>query len=202
MRNFDSGATRDTDENKLDFDGFLSPLVLHRYAEYLNKHRTQADGNLRDSDNWQKGIPLAVYMKSGFRHFFGWWANHRKSGTVIKEDIEESLCGLLFNAMGYLHEYLKGKAGDYNTAEIDGPVPKFKADDEVRIRPRVNMSIYLKMQCQKVQYKGIYIEPSGNDGHIVYIGEESVWFFSNEIFPVEDKTLNPNPSRAINLTGE
>ena len=70
MRKFDSGATRDIVEDKFDFEGFLSPLVLNRYAEYMNKHRKQSDGNLRDSDNWQKGIPMKVYMKSGFRHFF------------------------------------------------------------------------------------------------------------------------------------
>ena len=57
MRNFDTGATRDVDTNKLDFEGFLSPVVLERYAEYMHKNRVQADGNLRDSDNWQKGIP-------------------------------------------------------------------------------------------------------------------------------------------------
>lgn len=123
MRQFESGATRDTDTSKFDFEGFLSPAVLNRYAEYMNKHRKQADGNLRDSDNWQKGIPLAVYMKSGYRHFFDWWANHRHVEAVVKEDIEESLCALLFNTMGYLHEHLKNKADGYNALKIDGPLP-------------------------------------------------------------------------------
>lgn len=121
MRKFESGATRDTVEGKFDLEGFLSPAVLNRYAEYMNKHRKQADGKLRDSDNWQKGIPLDVYMKSAYRHFFDLWANHRHVESAIKEDIEESLCALLFNTMGYLHEYLKDKAGEYNAAEIDGP---------------------------------------------------------------------------------
>ena len=109
MRKFDTGATRDTDENKLDFEGFLSPLVMNRYAEYMSKHRKQADGKLRDSDNWQKGIPKAAYMKSGFRHFFDWWVNHREIASLTKDTIEESLCALMFNVMGYLHEYLKGQ---------------------------------------------------------------------------------------------
>ena len=111
MRTFGTGATRDTVEGKFDFEGFFSPAVLNRFAKYMNKHRVQADGKLRDSDNWQKGIPLAAYMKSAYRHFFDWWANHRKVDTVVKEDIEESLCALLFNTMGYLHEYLKAKPG-------------------------------------------------------------------------------------------
>ena len=107
MREFETGATRDTDNDKLDYDGFLSPLVLKRYAQYLDKHRIQADGNLRESDNWQKGIPFTVYMKSGWRHFMDWWSLHRENVPVDSEKLEDALCAVLFNAMGYLHEYLK-----------------------------------------------------------------------------------------------
>ena len=153
MREFESGATRDTVEGKFDFEGFLSPAVLNRYAEYMNKHRTQADGNVRDSDNWQKGIPLDVYMKSGFRHFFSWWANHRHVDDVVKEDIEESLCGLLFNAMGYLHEHLKNKAGDYNAVEIDGPI-EFQPGDIVSISPRDGMNNGYLSYIKNVNYSG------------------------------------------------
>ena len=105
-RQFATGATRDTDENKLDFDGFLSPAVLQRFAEYMHKHRKQSNGKLRAADNWQKGIPLDAYMKSGWRHFFAWWAAHR---NLPAEEIEESLCALLFNVQGYLHETLKAR---------------------------------------------------------------------------------------------
>ena len=107
MRQFETGATRNLEEGKLDFEGFLSPLVLERYAQYMDSHRVQADGKLRDSDNWQKGMPLNVYMKSGFRHFFTWWKAHR--GLPTLEPLEEAICALLFNSMGYLHEYLKKK---------------------------------------------------------------------------------------------
>jgi len=107
MRQFDSGATRNLDESKLDFEGFLSPLVLERFAQYMHAHRQQADGVLRDSDNWQKGIPQVAYMKSGFRHFFDWWKEHR--GISTEEGLEEALCALLFNVQGYLHEHLKAK---------------------------------------------------------------------------------------------
>lgn len=104
MRTFDSGATRDGDEDKLDFEGFLSPLVLERFAEYMNRHRVQADGSLRDSDNWQKGIPMDAYMKSMWRHFMDVWMGHRYNLPK-----EEALCALLFNAQGYLHELLKAR---------------------------------------------------------------------------------------------
>ena len=107
IRTFETGATRDTDINKLDFEGFLSYPVLLRYGEYMHKHRIQPNGKLRESDNWQKGIPKDAYMKSAFRHFMDWWAEHR--GFESRDGIEEALCGVIFNAMGYLHEILKEK---------------------------------------------------------------------------------------------
>ena len=106
MRNFDTGATRDVDTNKLDFEGFLSPAVLERYAEYMHKNRVQADGNLRDSDNWQKGIPKEAYMKSMWRHFLDVWKAHR--GLPTKDSLEDALAALMFNVMGYLYETIKG----------------------------------------------------------------------------------------------
>lgn len=107
-RTFDTGATRDTDQGKYDYEGFLSPLVLERYAEFMHVHRTLPDGSTRDSDNWQKGIPLAVYMQCLWRHFFDVWSWHR--GHKIRDHIEVALCALMFNTMGYLHELLKKKA--------------------------------------------------------------------------------------------
>lgn len=114
MRVFDTGATRNVDLDKLDYEGFLSPLAIQRYAEYLHKHRFQADGKVRDSDNWQKGIPFSVYIKSMWRHFFDTWKLHRLSLTspltpTGREQLEEDLCAVMFNAQGYLHELLKEK---------------------------------------------------------------------------------------------
>jgi hypothetical protein len=102
VRVFASGATRDTDENKLDFEGFFSPLVMEEFAKYMHGKRRMADGSMRDSDNWQKGIPLDAYMKSMWRHFFAVWKSHR-AGTVSRED----LMGLQFNVQGYIHETIK-----------------------------------------------------------------------------------------------
>lgn len=105
IRSFDTGATRDSDEGKIDFEGFYSPTVVNRFGEYMTKHRKQSDGSLRSSDNWQKGMPKDQYMKSGFRHFHDWWSQHR--GLEGKDELEESICALIFNAQGYLHELLK-----------------------------------------------------------------------------------------------
>ena len=103
MRKFNTGATRDTDEGKYDYEGFLSPIVLETYAAYMHKHRKQADGKLRDSDNWQKGIPQTAYAKSGWRHWMDFWKGHR--GLTSREAMIEALCAILFNVMGYLHVF-------------------------------------------------------------------------------------------------
>ena len=107
-RTFASGATRDTEDGKEDLEGFLSPLVLERYAEYMHEHRHMADGTTRDSDNWQRGIPLDAYMKSAWRHFMDWWLIHRKVARA-PWNIEDALCALLFNVSGYLHEIIKAR---------------------------------------------------------------------------------------------
>lgn len=109
VRVFDTGANRDKDDGKLDYEGFLSPLVLEAYASYMNFNRRLNDGSIRASDNWQKGIPLDVYAKSGWRHFFDWWKFHR--GIGIQCTIVFAICGVLFNASGYLHEKLKADPG-------------------------------------------------------------------------------------------
>jgi hypothetical protein len=103
-RTFDTGATRNSDEGKLDYEGFLSPLVLRRFAEYMHACRGMAGDQLRASDNWQKGIPQDVYMKSMWRHFMDVWQGHRESNGEALDD--DALCALLFNVMGMLHEQL------------------------------------------------------------------------------------------------
>ena len=111
-RKFDTGATRDQDTSKFDYEGFLSPLALTRFAAYMHKNRVQSDGALRDSDNWQKGIPLSSYMKSLWRHLMTVWGHHRGVPAGNDESLEDALCGVIFNAQGYLHEIMKAKEGE------------------------------------------------------------------------------------------
>ena len=104
MRTFESGAIRDDDDGKLDYEGCQSPLVMERYAQYMMKHCIQKDGQKRSTDNWQKGFGLCVLMKSMWRHLVAVWFMHRGLRTG---DIEDSLCALKFNVDGYLYEVLK-----------------------------------------------------------------------------------------------
>ncbi len=131
VRIFESGATRDDDATKLDYEGFFSPLTLKRFGEYMNTHRVQSDGTVRASDNWQKGMPEDAFMKSLWRHMMDAWTIHRgylvyhevtTQGEVThyvlnngidsnpgwkRVTLEDALCGVMFNSMGYLHEYMK-----------------------------------------------------------------------------------------------
>jgi hypothetical protein len=118
MREFDTGATRDTETGKYDYEGFLSPAVLEAFAAYMHKHRRQANGSLRDGDNWQKGIPEDVYMKSMWRHFFDVWKGHR--GLPTSASRIESLMALLFNVQGMAFELLKDEAPNLERVAEDG----------------------------------------------------------------------------------
>lgn len=102
MREFETGATRDDNQTKLDYRGFLDPLVLKKFAEYMHRHRKQSDGTMRSSDNWKKGIPLDAYMESMHRHFHDLWMEHE--GYESREGIKDALMGLMFNILGYSYE--------------------------------------------------------------------------------------------------
>ena len=112
IRTFSSGATRDTAKGKLSYVKALSPIVLQRYVQYLDGHRKQPDGSMRDFDNWKQGIPEETYLDGLGRHFVAAWLlaqgfsaedNH---GPVTLED---TLCAILFGASGLLHELLMKK---------------------------------------------------------------------------------------------
>ena len=121
-RYFKSGAYRDVSDDKLDFEGFLNPLVLKRFGEYMQHHRVQSDGKLRDSDNWQLGMDKDVYMKSLLRHVHDAWMEHR--GYESREGLEDALCGVLFNAQGYLLETLKEQDELRQTDTVRDTSPK------------------------------------------------------------------------------
>lgn len=118
VREFASGATRDVDNYKLDYEGFISPLVTLRYAQYMDRHRIQPDGKLRDSDNWQRGIPLESYAKSLVRHVETLKLHHRGHTNCATESLEDALCAIIFNASGYLLETLLAQ----NVASAPGAV--------------------------------------------------------------------------------
>jgi hypothetical protein len=105
-REFITGATRDSDDGKLKYKGFLSPVVLRKFAEYMHRCRLKnipQGQELRAPDNWKKGIPMDAYADSLIRHVMEAW-EQQEHGGLIEDD---TLTAIMFNAMGYLHEKCK-----------------------------------------------------------------------------------------------
>lgn len=107
VRTFETGATRDTDEGKPVYGKFLSPLAVQAYGGYMHKHRLQADGSLRDGDNWKKGMPKRECFESLARHFVDLWLHMDGWGGKAREGKIDVLCALLFNVQILLHQEVK-----------------------------------------------------------------------------------------------
>lgn len=112
VRTFDSGATRSSSADKPDYEGFLHPEVLRAFGEYMHEHRKLPDGSLRDSDNWQKGIPTNELMKSLLRHVIDLWRMHRTETDYIEDPeetkyLDDQLCAVLFNVQALILNRMK-----------------------------------------------------------------------------------------------
>jgi hypothetical protein len=124
VKEFESGATRNVSDNKIDYEGHLSPQVLEAYGRYMHEHKKQKDGSVRASDNWQEGIPFDNYMKSLVRHVFELWTLHRTGKAPINVDSGEEftrtelLSAILFNTMGYFKEYISPSKVNQQRADI------------------------------------------------------------------------------------
>lgn len=104
MRTFDTGATRNGVEDKLSYMRALSPEVLRRYVQYLDKHRKTPNG-LRTFDNWKKGITPDVYCDSLMRHTWdAWLVSMGYKPSDESYDLVDLLCAIIFNAQGWLFE--------------------------------------------------------------------------------------------------
>lgn len=112
-RVFETGASRNANTGKFDYEGFISPSVENSYARYMHENRKMEDGTLRDSDNWQKGIPIKELMKSMARHFYDVWMLHRgyevEDESGKKVSLEHALNGLKFNVNAYIFDLIKNE---------------------------------------------------------------------------------------------
>lgn len=130
MRKFDTGATRDTSENKPEYLGFLSWRALRRFGAYMMKHQIQANGEKREADNWKKGIPIPVYEHSLTRHFQEWAEalerQKEKAGDGFAHDVAmDAALAMMFNLQGWIHE-----------------VDRYQGITEVRINARIDPSLF------------------------------------------------------------
>jgi len=109
---FETGAFRSSASGRIDPEASLSPLVVERLCEYLEKCSHLENGEQRALDNWQQGMPPATYIKGLLRHTLHAWQRHRGWKVLdpkAAENIEEDLCAILFNAQGYLHSLLEDR---------------------------------------------------------------------------------------------
>ena len=67
---------------------------------------------MRDFDNWKKGIDIEAYFDGLGRHFVAVWLLEQGFDTEDNHGpvtLEDSLCAVIFNSMGWLFELLKEK---------------------------------------------------------------------------------------------
>ena len=114
IREWKSGGKRDTVAGKLSYSKFFHPIVLRSFVEYMHKARKMRDGSYREGNNWQKGFGDTlkehsdVCMESLMRHFMDVWLFHEGTEDV-GVDLDEALCGVMFNAMAWLFQLLKSR---------------------------------------------------------------------------------------------
>lgn len=112
LRKFGSGAIRDTNIGKLEYSGFLDPLVLKEFANYMNKHRNLPDGSIRGSSNW-KGLfgenHESICFDSLLRHIMDAWFIVEGYPEESREPLIEALCAILFNTQAWLYKVLLDK---------------------------------------------------------------------------------------------
>jgi len=165
MREFETGANRNSEEGKIDYEGFLNPLVIKRFGEYMDSHRQLETGELRDSDNWQKGIPLDSAMKSAWRHFHDWHMEHR--GYESREGLEAALCGLLFNVQSYLLTILEEKQGGhwtpvYTQEQFNDALDASPYDRDDTLADVPGSGAFSDAQQQDLEFDRLYDDANGN----------------------------------------
>lgn len=110
LRKSDTGAIRNSDVDKINYQGALSPLVLEAYGAYIQKHSLLPDGTRRNNKNWQNLFGTheehrQVCIESAWRHFLDVLMEH--DGYESRDGIDEALGGLMFNIQAYWFSLLK-----------------------------------------------------------------------------------------------
>lgn len=108
MRLFGTGATRNNDPTRIDWVRMLSLPAMFEYARYMQRHQKQADGSMREFDNWKGvsgkgGFPLNEVAESLVRHVLDLAALDQGIEPMRECELKETCCAIIFNAMAYLH---------------------------------------------------------------------------------------------------
>ena len=88
-RNFGKNrAVRDVATGKGRYD-LISPIAMQRLADHYENGATKYDPR-----NWEKGMPLSVYLDSAERHLTKFREGHRE---------EDHMTAVAWNAFGLVH---------------------------------------------------------------------------------------------------
>ena len=105
-RKFNTGAQRGVVDGKGRYD-LISPIMIERLAKLL-----QRGAEKYNDRNWEKGMPLSVYMDSGMRHLFKFLEGHRD---------EDHLIAAIWNLQALLHIEEMVKRGVLSEELLDLP---------------------------------------------------------------------------------
>ena len=125
IRTFDTGAIRDTGDDKEDYIESISWLTMKRYCEYMG-----IAAKKYGRGNWIKGIPVDSYEQSLLRHIQKYIANKNYNANLEPE--VDHLSAALFNLQGIIHqeEVEKIKKQNDNTSLQQ---PKERLNDNLRV---------------------------------------------------------------------
>lgn len=102
IRKFESGAIRDSEENKESYTETISWTAFKRYAEYMTAKKQKYGAG-----NFKKGIPIASYEESLMRHISKYMINKYENGDLEKD--QDHLSAIIFNVFGIMHEEQQSK---------------------------------------------------------------------------------------------
>lgn len=108
IRQFKTGAIRDSLDGKEDYIETISWTAFKRYAQYMTSKKEKYG-----SGNFKKGIPIESYEGSLVRHLQKYLANKYENGqTEVNED---HLSAMVFNIFGIMHELEQGNSNQLTT---------------------------------------------------------------------------------------
>lgn len=108
VTHFESGAIRDSQEGKEEYQEAISDLTLRRYALYmLSQAKKYGKGN------WKKGISSESYSNSLDRHLNKY--RIKKNWGIDIEPGVDHLSAALFNLQGLIHNEEMEKYKKSNT---------------------------------------------------------------------------------------
>lgn len=128
MTQYESGATRSSNEGRPNYMGYIGWKAIRRFGDYMLRHEVQADGTRRKAGNWKLGMSIQRYLESFGRHMVDWGLLEENPETALLgklgcsithlEEMQEVACALIFNLQGFLQETEKVREQHYGKDRV------------------------------------------------------------------------------------